>query len=60
MKNPMRVLLAAFIIVSSGFAVAACEQKGPAERAGEKIDKAGEKASDAVKDARDKAKDAVN
>src|SRR5512144_2194646 len=39
---------------------AACEQKGPAERAGEKIDKAAEKGADAVETAGSKVKDAVD
>jgi ElaB/YqjD/DUF883 family membrane-anchored ribosome-binding protein len=38
----------------------ACEHKGPAEKAGEKIDKAAEKAGDAIDHAKDKIKDAAD
>lgn len=37
-----------------------CEDKGPAEKAGEKVDKAIDKTGDAVKKAGDKVKDAAN
>ena len=49
-------LLTAAILVPS---LAACE-KGPAEKAGEKIDKAADKAGDKLKEAGDKVKDAAN
>lgn len=35
------------------FAMASCEKKGPAEKAGEKIDDAIEKAGDKIEDATD-------
>jgi hyperosmotically inducible protein len=55
--------------VSAGLALAAlaialgatgCEKKGPAEKAGEKIDHAVATAGSAVKDTGDKMKDAVD
>ena len=45
----MRTLL---IIVAAAFTLAACHREGPAEKAGEKIDKAVENAKDAVNDAK--------
>jgi predicted small lipoprotein YifL len=40
-------------------ALAGCERKGPAEKAGEAIDRAGEKASRAIEDAGESVRDAV-
>jgi predicted small lipoprotein YifL len=42
------------------FALAACEKKGPAEKAGESIDRAGEKASRSIEKAGENVRDAVN
>jgi len=58
----MRAIRVSFAILSlaTALSMAACEKKGPAERAGEKIDNAVDKAGDAVKDAGDKMKDAVD
>jgi hypothetical protein len=51
--------IAAAIVLSFAVAgLAACE-KGPAERAGEKIDNAAKKVGDKVEDAGDKIKDAA-
>ncbi len=51
--------IAAVIVLSFAVAgLAACE-KGPAERAGEKIDNAAKKVGDKVEDAGDKIKDAA-
>jgi hypothetical protein len=36
------------IALAIGLAAGGCREKGPAEKAGEKLDKAGEKISDAV------------
>jgi hypothetical protein len=48
-NRPMRSFyLAVFVLALLG----ACEREGPAERAGEKIDRAAEDVRDAVKDAR--------
>ena len=58
----MRSSSAFAVAVLLTFAVAglsACEKKGPAERAGEAVDKAAKKAGDAVKEAGDKIKDAT-
>lgn len=48
-------ILLGFVMVG----LPACEKKGPAERAGEAVDKAAKKAGDAVKEAGDKIKDAT-
>ena len=42
----MRVLL---IVIAAVIALSACDRKGPAEKAGEQIDKAGRDLRDAVK-----------
>ena len=55
MRTVLAVLAAAFMLTA-----AACEQKGPAEKAGEKIDEAAEKAGDAVATVGAKAGDAVD
>ena len=57
MKSLKHVLLIAMLI--SGFAVVGCKEKGPIEKAGEKIDDAAKKTGDAAKDAADKTKDAA-
>lgn len=58
----MRIIrvFCAVLSLATALSVAACEKKGPAERAGEKIDNAVDKAGDKVKDAGDKMKDAVD
>lgn len=55
MRTVLAVLAAAIMLNA-----AACEQKGPAEKAGEKIDDAAEKAGDAVATVGAKAGDAVD
>ena len=51
---------AAALLLSLAVAgLSACEKKGPAERAGEAVDKAAQKTGDAVKEAGDKIKDAT-
>ena len=51
--------IAAAIVLSLAVAgLGACE-KGPAERAGEKLDNAGKKVGEKMEDAGDKVKDAV-
>lgn len=50
----------AFLLLAAPLALTACDNKGPAERAGEKIDDAAEKAGEKLEDARDKAGDAVD
>jgi predicted small lipoprotein YifL len=41
-------------------ALTACEHKGPAEKAGESIDRAGEKASRSIEKAGESVRDAVD
>ena len=41
-------------IAATPLALTACEEKGPAERAGEKVDDAVEKTGDKIEDATDK------
>lgn len=45
--------------VAGSVALAACEEEGATEKAGESIDKAAEQASEAVKEAGETMKDAV-
>ena len=52
----MKTLCIAVFVV---FAFAACERKGPAEKAGEAIDRAGEKASRSIEKAGENVRDAV-
>jgi hypothetical protein len=52
--------IAAAIVLSFAVAgVTACEKKGPAERAGEKIDDSAKKVGEKIEDAGDKIKDAA-
>ena len=57
------LVIASGITLALGFAVFAgaggCEEKGPLEKAGQKVDKAADKTGDAVKKAGDKIKDAA-
>lgn len=53
MKNTTKSLLLAALGFAGLFALASCEKKGPAEKAGEKIDKAVEDAGDKIEDATD-------
>jgi len=46
--------------VAAILTLTACEQKGPAEKAGEKIDNAAEQAGEAMQDAKDKMKDTTD
>ena len=47
------------LAVFLALALTACERKGPAEKAGESIDRAGEKASRAIEKAGENVRDAV-
>jgi len=47
------ILLSALFFMSG---LLGCEQKGPAERAGEKVDKSVEKTEDKIKDTADRMK----
>ncbi len=53
----LKKLIAMIILSFSIFAFTACDSKGPAEKAGEKIDQTMEKASDKAKEATDAVKD---
>lgn len=53
-------LLSLLIPVLLTLGVTACDQKGPAERAGERVDRAADRASDSVERAGDRARDRVN
>ena len=56
----MRIVLAVLLAVTA-LAATGCEQKkGPAEQAGEKIDKAAQQGADAVATAGSNVKDAVD
>ena len=56
MKNRTNLLTCLFI---SMFALAACEQKGPAEELGENIDEATKDVGNAIEDACENVKDAA-
>ncbi|MFV3074259.1 hypothetical protein [Niveispirillum fermenti] len=47
-------------LAAAPLALAACDNKGPAERAGEKIDDAAERAGDQLEDAGDKIEDRLD
>lgn len=51
---------AAALVAAFAFTLAACEQEGPAERAGKALDNAVEQAGDKIENAGDKAKDALD
>jgi len=59
-----KIILSVFLILSSLILVGCAEQQGPAERAGEKIDKgiqnSKDAVSDAIEDAGDKIEDATD
>ncbi|HLR87964.1 MAG TPA: hypothetical protein VK064_08835 [Wenzhouxiangella sp.] len=55
----MKILAAAVFAAGVGVFISGCEQKGPAQEAGESIDDAVEEAGDKLEDARDKAGDKV-
>jgi len=49
----------AVFVLAALTALMGCERKGPAERAGEAIDRAGEKASRAIENAGENVRDAA-
>lgn len=53
-----RILVAAAL--ASGFFAVACHKEGPAEQAGEKIDKAASNVGDKMEDMGDKLRDKVH
>ena len=54
-----RKLAILLLVVGLGFGIGACERKGPAERAGEQVDKAVEGAGDKIEQAGEKVGGAV-
>jgi hypothetical protein len=59
MTKPGKGLLAVAIVIALTVALPCCRKEGPAERAGEKIDKAVEKAGDQIEKAGEKIEDAA-
>lgn len=59
MKLSMLVLLTV-LGGSAAATLSGCEKKGPAEKAGEKVDDALEEAGDKIEDAGDKVEDALD
>ncbi|HSQ01428.1 MAG TPA: hypothetical protein VL049_29760 [Candidatus Dormibacteraeota bacterium] len=59
MMRSMRIVLAVLLAVTALAATGCDRKKGPAERAGEKIDKAAEQGADAVATAGSEGADAV-
>jgi hypothetical protein len=58
----MSILRKVFLVFCSGiiiFSFTACKKEGPAERAGQKIDKAIDKAGDKVEEAGEKVKEST-
>jgi len=53
-------LLGAVLTGIISFGIFACEQEGPAEKVGEKIDEAVEEAGEAVEEAGDKVREKTN
>jgi len=56
----MSILRVIPLVLAVTFACTACEEKGPMEKAGEKMDEAVKDAGNAVEDACEKAKASVN
>ena len=54
------LLLAMVLLAGGSLTLAGCEQQGPAEEAGEKVDDAVEEAADSVDDAADEIEDAAD
>ncbi|WP_269618197.1 hypothetical protein [Zhongshania sp. BJYM1] len=55
-----KVLVAFFLIATAVFAVSACEEKGAAEKAGERIDQGMENVGDAYKEGVEEVKDEID
>ena len=58
--NKVVTVLMVLMLALSSIALTACEQEGPAEKAGKKIDQTVEDAGDALEDAGDKIEDATD
>jgi hypothetical protein len=48
MRTKLAAILMAAVLATAALGLTACEKKGPAEKAGDKIDKAVEKVGDAI------------
>lgn len=59
MPNILRLMVIVAIFFSIGFVAIGCEKKGPAEKAGEKIDQAVEDAGDQIEEAGDAVEEAT-
>lgn len=59
MRSSTRFLITSALLCT-GFLTAGCPDDGPAEEAGEKIDRAVDKTGDALEDAADEAEDALD
>jgi hypothetical protein len=57
LKQIMNALFVLLLAIGGTTALTGCEDKGPAEKAGEKIDEAVEETGDAVEDAADEIED---
>lgn len=60
MNRKITTLILAAVLGISTVGLAACDNKGPAEKAGEKVDNATSKTGDAMDNAADKASDAAD
>jgi hypothetical protein len=58
MNNAVKIM-ASLALGLGTMAVVGCDDDGPAERAGEKVDRAADRAGDKVKDAGDRIEDAA-
>ena len=59
MNTRLHPVVAAVLVAALSLGVVACEKKGPAERAGEKIDKAATDAGNAIEDKCEKVKEGM-
>lgn len=60
MKAKAQGMMMVFVLAGSLFVAVGCEQDGPAEQAGESIDKTMEKAGDKLEEAGEKIQDTAN
>lgn len=51
--------LSTLLVVILGLGIAGCEREGPAERAGERLDRGAEKAGNSIDNAGDRTRDRV-
>ena len=55
-----KLLVAFFLLSTTVFAISACEQKGPAEKAGEQIDQSMDSAKDSYNEGVEEVKDDID